>query len=71
MATILKGKRKGEVVELHQWCNDWVSLADGTVMSVTNLHFIPKEIERLRESNSGTLFFEFTLADGRFRRKKR
>lgn len=38
-AVILRGKRKGEVVELHQWCNDWATDTTGKVHSLGNLQF--------------------------------
>ena len=47
MATILRGKRKGEVVEIHQFANDWVSLEDGTILSPTSLEYTYAECLRI------------------------
>ena len=33
-AIILKGKNKGKVVKISQWCNDWFTVDTGTMMDV-------------------------------------
>ena len=57
MATILRGKRKGETVEIHQFANDWVSLEDGAIVSPTSLEYTTAERERIdRDTGKGILW---------------
>jgi len=73
MATILRGKRKGEDVKIHQWSNDWFLLKDCTTISPTSLRLTPEEVQRVRESAyNGIMFRLYTLSDGGvFKRIKR
>ena len=67
MATLLRGKRKGQKVKIHQFCNDWFMLGDGTIVSPSSLEFTFHEVERImtnrREERTGGMFtlygFEF------------
>lgn len=73
MATILRGKRKGEQARIHQWANDWFSVdhADGTpgIVNPTSLQLDAVESARWRDEPGGMeRWFEITDA-GRFRRK--
>jgi len=72
MANILRGKRKGQTVEVHQWCNDWV-MADGEIFAVTQLQFTEEEFQRIKDhNNNGTLFREFEpdLVKRTFKRRR-
>ena len=73
MATILKGKRKGQVVKLSQWCNDWFSTMDGAILSPTNLELTDQEFQSLFKTDTGImlgLFDYFTTDTGvRFKRR--
>lgn len=76
MATIIRGKRKGEQVTLHQWCNDWMTTEDGEVLSPLSVRLAEDEIERVRASHAagdvGHMFLLYDLdSDGRFRKKGR
>lgn len=79
MATILRGKRKGEEVTIDQWCNDWVTVhnLDYTyvkVVGITALKFTPEELYKILTSeNLGIMLttFEVDRLNGRFIRKKR
>lgn len=70
MATILKGKNKGQEVAIHQWCNDWFMVGDGQIVSPTNLQLNLDEMKRVLEHhNNGMLFGWFELQlNGRFKR---
>jgi hypothetical protein len=61
MATVIRGKEKGKIIKMHQFCNDWVSDMDGNIYSITNLTFTNEEIELLLQSDTGILFQEFKL----------
>lgn len=64
MATILRGKRAGDTVELDQWCNTWVATDDGLVLSVTNIQLTSAEVARIRtSSDNGIMFDLFDLGD--------
>ncbi len=72
MATILRGKNKGKKVEIHQFCNDWVT-AEGKVYGITALKFTNEEMfEIINHNNTGFMFarFEIIPFENRFRRKK-
>jgi len=47
MATLLRGKRKGETVAIHQFANDWVSLEDGAIVSPISLAYTWEERARI------------------------
>lgn len=76
MAEILKGKRKGEEVKLHQWCNNWFMLEDGTIVSPTSIRLSAKEILKVveyeKEKRNGIMFNLFTLdtIQGTFKKRK-
>lgn len=77
MATILRGKRKGEEVTIGQFCNDWVMVQDVAgnprPMGLTALKFNDEEMNRiLTNPNPGILFqcFERIPFENRFRRKR-
>jgi hypothetical protein len=64
-ALVTKGKYKGQTFEVSQWCNDWVSLENGQVVSPTQLAFKAKDFRVIREhKNNGLLFgwFEVKLS---------
>jgi hypothetical protein len=74
MATVLRGKRKGETVTLHQWANDWFTVdhADGSpaVAGPTSIQLDEAEIARWRARPNG-MDRRFTLSDnGRFVRRQ-
>lgn len=57
MAIILRGKRKGEVVGISQFSNNWVSLDDGTIMSPASLEYTTGEALRFfQDKHTGMLF---------------
>lgn len=70
MARIIKGKRKGETVKLHQWCNDWFTIDDGTVYSPSSLQLNADEIDTFLKSDSGIMLnlFSLEIPDGIFKR---
>lgn len=73
METILRGSRKGEQVEISQWCNDWVSLQDGKILSPTSLRYTEKEFKEILEhDNNGMMFLIFEPDHEKltFRKKK-
>jgi hypothetical protein len=47
MATILRGKRKGQEIKIHQSCNDWVTDEDNNVYRVTGLKFTEEEFAKV------------------------
>ena len=72
MATILRGKRKGEVVELQQGCNDWFMLPDGTILHPSSLRLTPEEVKTVRGWDTGEMFELYELReDGTFRWRAR
>jgi len=76
MATILRGKRKGEEVKLHQWCNDWITTEEGDVVNPLSLQLTPEEAAEVRASaergECGHMFVLYDLNDdGRFTKKAR
>lgn len=76
MATIMRGKRKGEDVEIAQFCNDWFTTQDGAVVGVLSIRLTPNEqalvVRECQLGRTGVMFTEFEMTDdGRFRRRKR
>jgi hypothetical protein len=72
MATLLRGKRRGEEVEIHQFCNDWFSLKDGSIVSPGSLRLSGEEKKRVVGGDSGILFNLYDLtSDGTFKKRKR
>lgn len=74
MAKILRGKRKGEDVKIHQFCNDWFSLDDGTIINPTSLEFTQDEIEEIEtaadKDQTGMMFAWFEWEGNRLIRKR-
>jgi hypothetical protein len=70
MATILRGKNKGQQVPIIQWCNDWFMVGDGQIISPTSLQLDPDEmIKVLEHKNNGRMFGWYELKmDGRFKK---
>ena len=72
MATILRGKRKGEKVTIAQWCNDWVTVNESPdVFKVTALQYTLKEFMKITENPCGVLAQEFEANFDRLRFKRR
>lgn len=73
MATIRKGKRKGEKVTIRQWCNDWIMTDEAGIVSPTNIILDKEEMARIAlHKNNGIMFGLFTLSeDGTFKRIRR
>jgi hypothetical protein len=72
LAELLKGKRKGGQVKLHQWCNDWFMLEDATIVSPTSLKFTDGEIELIKKTDNGMMFAIYELTeDNTFKKRKR
>jgi hypothetical protein len=67
MAFVLKGRDAGLDLPIHQYCNDWFSLEDGTIVSPLKLQLTPEEcVEVLAardEGQTGTMFEEFELQE--------
>lgn len=64
MATIIKGKLKGQQVKIHQWCNDWFVLENGKVFSPTSLQLTPEERDKvLSHNNNGFLLKRYALQE--------
>lgn len=57
-AIILKGKNKGKIVTISQWCNDWFSIRENnTVYSPTMLGFTHDDFLTIIEhKNNGIMF---------------
>lgn len=54
MAILRRGKRKGELVKIHQFANDWVYLDDGTIVNPTSLQYSLEEMDRIfKDENKG------------------
>ncbi len=64
MAIITRGKRRGEIVEIGQMANDWISLTDGSIYSPLSIELTSlKEAKRMKEDKSSGMFwnlFELT-----------
>lgn len=70
-ALLIKGKFKGQQVEVSQWCNDWFSVdidignlvIRRKIVSPTSLAFSYYDIEKIRNhDNNGMLFEMFYVA---------
>jgi hypothetical protein len=71
MAIVLRGKRKGETVVIHQFANDWVSLEDGAIVSPTSLAYTPVEASRIEfDHGKGDWPYDWGLRDGLLRLRK-
>lgn len=76
MATILRGKHKGQEVKIHQRSNDWI-MVEGlpnqeSVFSPGSLRLTPQEaMEVLLRPNGIFNYFEIDAATGTFRRRRR
>ena len=74
MALILRGKDKGKIVKLHQWCNDWFTIEDSNkVYSPTSIRLDANEIKEFLLSDSGHMlsWYELIIPDGIFKKTKR
>jgi hypothetical protein len=72
MAKILRGKRKGENIEIHQFSNDWIMDTNSKIHNPTSLEFTDEEIKRIKaDKHTGMLFNIFELKGNRFKRRKR
>lgn len=73
MATILRGTRKGEEVEIVQWCNDWFSVKPHGIIRPTNIKLTAQEAIRVtNHKNNGLMFSLFELReDGTFKRMRK
>ncbi len=62
-AMILRGKKRGQTVEISQWCNDWFSVDDDVqIYSPGALAFTAEGMDEIRKhKNNGTLFGEFEV----------
>lgn len=55
MATVTRGKRKGDEVAIHQFCNDWFTDEDGNVWNPVSIKLTPDEVDRVRDAyDAGT-----------------
>ena len=70
MAKVLRGKNKGQEVEIHQFCNDWVMLENGKIVSPTSLEYSVKEIERLKSEEPDGMFSLYYLDGLRLKKNK-
>ena len=75
MATILRGKRKGDHVKITQWQNDWISgdtEGGPEVFLPTNLQFSIAEMEEILESSKNSFFLKIyePTKDLRFKKRK-
>lgn len=75
---VTRGKLKGQVLTVHQMCNDWISTSDGKIINPLSTYFTPSEANKVfRLEARGQLGIMFKLyelhkflEEGRFRRKK-
>jgi hypothetical protein len=69
---IIRGKDKGKIVEINQWCNNWITSIMGKVYSLTQVQLNPDEIKQiLNNQNNGYMFEVYNLLpNGIFKRKK-
>lgn len=59
----LRGKNRGQEVEISQWCNDWFSLMNGDIVSPSALAFKLKDFKIICDhKNNGMLFRWFEPA---------
>ena len=73
MARMLRGNRRGQTCELHQWANDWFTVdfpdRQSVVASPTSLELDDAERERWRDQPNG-MDREFELTPvGRFTKR--
>ena len=55
---ILRGKRKGEIAEVSQWCNDWFTLEDESkVYSPSALLFDAEGMKEIKSHNNNGILF--------------
>lgn len=78
-AVISKGKSKGRLVEISQWCNDWFTVSTGIIeidrkpFAPSSLVFTLEGINEIRaHKNNGMLFswYKVGLASQLFTSKK-
>lgn len=70
MATILRGKRKGETFKIHQFCNDWVTDWNNKVFNITSVEFTDKELRDIKAGNTGMMFSRFEIVGNRIKKRK-
>jgi hypothetical protein len=75
MAKILRGKNKGQIIEMHQFCNDWITGSDGKVYNPTSLEFTDEEKKRIiaafYNGSCGIMFGLYHFKGNRLVRRKR
>lgn len=66
---ILRGKDKGRIVEISQWCNNWFTSKEGKVYSVLSVQLNPIEMLNVfRHKNNGYMLERYELQyTGRFK----
>ena len=69
---IIKGKDKGKIVKIIQFCNDWFTADNGKVYSVFQIQLTSEERFKVaNDNNTGMMFDRFRLLnDGRFIKKE-
>ena len=71
MAILLRGKKKGDKVQLHQYSNGWVTDLDNHVYNITSLLFSDEEIAQMKLSKyTGYMFDAFEIKQNRFYKRK-
>jgi len=71
MAIILRGKKKGKEVQIHQYANNWATDLDNNVYNITSLLFTEEELLQMKLSKfTGHMFDEFEIKNNRFYKKK-
>jgi hypothetical protein len=75
MATLTRGKFKGQTKLIHQFCNDWFYMDDGSVVNPTSLSFSTSEIEQIelarKNDQVGVMFKLFKWDGNKLRKVKR
>lgn len=70
MAKFIRGKRKGEEAEIHQFANDWVMIEPCTITSPTSLVYTVEEMDRFLANASIGIFWSLfevkTVLDGKY-----
>ncbi len=62
-ALVLRGKRKGKIVEINQFCNDWFSDVGGNIYSPLSLAFTPEDMDIIIKSNCGMMLAWFQITE--------
>ncbi len=70
MAKVLRGKGKGQQVEICQFANNWVMLDNGQICNPTSLEYTPAEITRIKnDKNTGMMFDFYKLVGNRLKKR--